>query len=180
MWSLEVSLRFWAEDRAVWSLGTSPPCPGFCCLFAALQTRAPLSWLLGRRGAALGHSSSGGHWKYGPSSVPRTGHLGRLPAGISGYSMARPTLGGCCSHLISLGTLLLTEHSSPLPALLPCTGISLGWDWLVLLQQKSKGGWGKNNYNKNTPFFPLTIATRWAHLIFAIKAVQRYLKILEL
>lgn len=145
MWSHEVSLRFWAVDRVVWSLSTSPPCRGFCCLFAALQTRAPLSWVLGRRRAALGHR----HWKHGPSSVPRTDHLGSLSGGTSGYSMARPSL-LVAGVIISF---LWAPFGSPLPGPCPAHAMLQDGTGSCYCNKNKRKAEGKNNYNKKTPFF---------------------------
>lgn len=152
MWSLEVSLRFWAEGRTVWSLSSCPPCCGFCCLFAALQSRTPCPGCWEGEGLPWGTEPQSGHWKHGPSSAPRTDHLGRIPGGISGYSMARPTLLGAGAFISFLWAPFCSQSKAPTarPPALNCSRMGLA----RATEIKMKGRLGEKNYNnKNPPLF---------------------------
>lgn len=165
MWSLEVSLRLWAEGRAMLSLSTCPPCRGFCCLFAALQTRAPLSWVLGRRRAALGHRASGGHWKHGPSSVPRAAHWGGSLVALVAIPWPHQHCWGLVQSPHFSGHP--SAHRVKLPMARPpalhvhCSRMGLAC--ATAIKMKGRLGGEEMIIIKTYHFFPFKIAARQAH-----------------
>lgn len=142
-------------DRVVWSFSTSPPCHGFCCLFAALRSKAPLSWVLGRRKAALGASAPGWALKIWAKLCPQNWPLGQASVGISGYSMARLALLIAGVVISFLWAPFCSQSKAPhCQASCPARALLQDGTGSCYCHKNKREAEGKNNYNKNPPFFP--------------------------
>lgn len=164
MWSPEVSLRFWAEGRAEWSLSTCPPCRGFCCLFAALQTRdpCPRCWE-GERFPWDTEPQVGGE---NTCQAPSPG----LPT-WTGFLVALgaiPWADQHCWELVQLPHFSghLSAHRVKLPMARPpalhVQSSRMGLAQAVAIKMKGRLG-KKMIIIKNHLFFPFKIAARQAH-----------------